>query len=81
VAFAERVRRWTGKVIGMTDQIANLEVAASLGSKVAQRRLRAIEADASQPGVVRSAAQKSWHRARNMAYIYGMGASDDDVAD
>jgi len=77
----ERIRRWAGRVLGRMDVIHNLELAGSLGSRAAMRRLREIEADGSLDGVVRSAAQKAWRRARNTAFVYEMGASDDDVAD
>ena len=79
--FAERVRRWAGRVIGQMDMIRNLETAGSLGSRAAMRRLREIEADASQPGVVRTAAQAAWRRARSIRYLYDMGPADADDAD
>jgi len=77
-AVGERLRGWARLRLGQMDQIANLEVAAGLGSKAAQRRLRAIEADDTLPGVVRSAAHSAWNRARNTAFVYGMGPSDDE---
>ena len=77
-AVGERLRRWAGKVLDRMDQIRNLEVAAGLGSKAAQRRLREIEADDTLDGVVRAAAHSAWNRARNVRFVYGMGAEDAD---
>lgn len=72
MAIGERLRLWTGRVIDMTDEIKNLEVLASLGSRSAAARLQAIEDDDGQPGVVRAAAQKARHHARHVAYFHNL---------
>jgi len=81
VRFVNRIRRWAARVIGKMDMIANLEVAASIGSRTAMRRLRRLEDDGSLDGIVRTAAQAARHRARNVATTCGMRAEDADDAD
>ena len=77
VAIADRFRLWCGKMVDILDEIKNLQVAASLGSKSAAARLQAIEEDdAGQPDAVRSAAQKARHYAKGAAYIYGFSKEE-----
>lgn len=65
----------------MADEIKNLEVLASLGSKSAAARLREIENDDAVPDVIRTAAQTAWNRARNMRFAYGMKIPGDSEED
>ena len=72
LALGDRLRLWCGRVIDMADEIKNLAVLASLGSRSAAARLQAIENDDGQPGVVRDAAQKARHHARHVAYFHNL---------